>query len=408
MRIGYLIPEYPSQTHAFFVREMNAMKAFGHEILVISTKKPPEEGCTHDFSCEARKSTYYVYPPRARSFITFLLNPLKLCRSIKYLYRLNETSFIERLKLSALCICAESMRWYCKKHSIEHIHAHSCANAAHLAAICYLLGGPRYSLTLHGDPPVYGLDHKCKAENAKFVSVVARPLQRSYQMVSGLPREKLPIITMGVDTEKFCPKDYFRGNSQIFTLTTVARLHPVKGHALVLEAISRLKKENISVRYQIVGEGPYRKDLEKKIKELGLEDCVNLLGTQGEGAIIDTLRSSDGFILPSFGVGEASPVSVMEAMSIGVPVIATIIGGVPDMIENGHDGFLIPQKDIASIVEKLKLLISDPELRRRLGKQARERALREFDFRNKAKALERSVIELELLHGDKEKPPLGD
>jgi len=388
MRIGYLIPEFPGQTHAFFVREMNAMKEFGHEIFVISTKKPSAESCSHKFAATAREKTFYVYPPAISSFFSLLLNPSGLFQVISYLCRLKETKLKDRIKLLGLIICAESMHRFCKMNSIEHIHTHSCANTAHMAAMCHLLGGPSYSLTLHGDPPVYGVDHMSKSANAKFVSVVARPLQESYHLVSQFPKDRLPVITMGVDLKKFCPDCNWSNRSDKFTVTTVARLHPVKGHELVLEAMNQLRSEGTTIHYQIIGDGPHREEIEKRVTELGLSDCVSILGTQGEEAIVDYLRKSNVFILPSFGVGEASPVSVMEAMAVGIPVIATYIGGVPDMIQDGKDGFLIPQKSSKAIIEKLKLLITDNELCQKIGKQARESAIKNFDFNIKAKELE--------------------
>jgi glycosyltransferase involved in cell wall biosynthesis len=250
------------------------------------------------------------------------------------------------------------------------------------------MGGPVYSLTLHGDPPVYGVDHRNKAANAKFVSVVARPLQESYHLESQLPKERLPIITMGVDLDKFFPVTKDNRSSGKFVLTTVARLHPVKGHELVLQAMHEMRLAGKIVYYQIIGDGPHKAVIEAKVKELSLEDQVSILGTQGEEAIVETLRNSDAFILPSFGAGEASPVSVMEAMAVGIPVIATYIGGVPDMIQDGIDGFLIPQKSYAAIIEVLNLMLSNMTLCEIVGKQARQTAITSFDYRVKAKELE--------------------
>jgi glycosyltransferase involved in cell wall biosynthesis len=106
--------------------------------------------------------------------------------------------------------------------------------------------------------------------------------------------------------------------------------------------------------------------------------------------VLKRLKESDVFVLPSFGLGEAAPVSVMEAMACGLPVVCSIIGGTPDMITNGKDGILVEQKDVDGLYSAFKMLLEDVEKRRKLGKEARLRALEAFDYRiNAGKLLER-------------------
>src|SRR5262249_48982211 len=141
------------------------------------------------------------------------------------------------------------------------------------------------------------------------------------------------------------------------------------------------------VRYTIAGEGPYRAEIEAEIQRLGLGAQVRLTGTMGESAVLELLQEADAFVLPSVGLGEAAPGSVMEAMACGLPVICSIIGGTPDMIRNGVDGLLIKQADEAGLADAMVLLAENVEERRRLGQAARERAVRSFDSRVTARRL---------------------
>jgi colanic acid/amylovoran biosynthesis glycosyltransferase len=100
-----------------------------------------------------------------------------------------------------------------------------------------------------------------------------------------------------------------------------------------------------------------------------------------ESAVATALAQSDVLLLTSIGLGEAAPVAVMEAMASGIPVIASIIGGTPDMISDGVDGYLVPQEDVAAIAANLRRLAADKALRERIGHAARARAEREFDSR---------------------------
>src|SRR5205807_1839053 len=122
-------------------------------------------------------------------------------------------------------------------------------------------------------------------------------------------------------------------------------------------------------------EGPYRTEIEEEVRRLGLADRVTMTGTMSEEAVLKLLREVDAFVLPSVGLGEAAPVSVMEAMACGLPVVCTIIGGTPNMITHGVDGLLVPQADEQALADSIMLLARDPDARRRLGQAARQRAV---------------------------------
>ncbi|HEY8665069.1 MAG TPA: hypothetical protein VIL86_00310, partial [Tepidisphaeraceae bacterium] len=174
---------------------------------LISTRRPATK-CPHPFADEAQAETHYVYPPRLLpALATFLRHPIGFLRCLGYILGLRESKIKGRLRAAGYALCAADLAGHCRRHSIEHIHAHSCAEAAHVAAICLLLGGPSYSLHLHGDLPVYGVDHKSKMKRASFVSADARPMQRQAIDIVGIPESRTHTIWMGVDTSKFTPAD---------------------------------------------------------------------------------------------------------------------------------------------------------------------------------------------------------
>lgn len=162
---------------------------------------------------------------------------------------------------------------------------------------------------------------------------------------------------------------------------SVARLNPAKGHRYALEAVRQAVDQGCDVRYSIAGSGDARRAIEVDVARLGLTDRVALLGSLGEPEVRGLLERADAFLLPSVGLGEASPVAVMEAMASGLPVVASVIGGVPDMITDGEDGLLTPQADVPALTAAITRLARDVELRDRLGRAARARAARQFDSR---------------------------
>jgi len=399
IRLGYLVPEWPAQTHAFFWRELSALRSFGAAVVLFSTRRPPADACRHDFAEEARASTRYLFPPRATAALAVLARrPERTRQAVAYLASLHETAPRERAKLFALLPCAADLVAHSDAAGLTHLHVHSCANAAHVAKLAHILGGPSYSLTLHGDLPVYGTDHRRKMSSASFVAAVTRPLQRQIMDETKLPIAEVPIIPMGVDTDRFAPSASPSPSNAPPTagrlrVATIARLNPVKGHGYVLEALHRLKARGLDVHYLIAGEGPHREAIEAQVRELGLSDQVTFAGTVSESGVLETLRASDVFVLASEGIGEAAPVSVMEAMASGLPVVCSIIGGTADMIDDQVDGLLFAQRDVDALTRSLERLALDLDFRARIGTAARARALASFDYRAMARRLYDAVLQ---------------
>jgi colanic acid/amylovoran biosynthesis glycosyltransferase len=177
MRLGMLLPEFPTQTHIFFWREIEALRALGVDVHILSTR-PPEVPCPHAFAATARAQTHYVYPPRPAAVLASARrSPLGWARALQYVQRLSPP-LRQKARALGYLLCAADLHEWAERQRLDHIHVHSCADAAHLGAMVRLMGGPSYSLHLHGDLPVYGTDHELKSELASFVAAAARPMQR--------------------------------------------------------------------------------------------------------------------------------------------------------------------------------------------------------------------------------------
>ena len=399
MNLGLLIPEFPTQTHVFFWREVRALEQLGVNVCILSTKKPRDR-CPHPFAIEAAARTHYLFPPGTSAARELAIQAKRLAPAARYLSSIDRhdsgANGISALRASALrrarhavyLAAAGQLLAESRRSRIDHVHVHSCADAAHVVALADLLGGPSFSLHLHGDLPVYGRDHRQKMERALFVAAAAKPMQAQVVSEVGLPEERTCTLIMGVNTEHFTPAPERDGGGP-FRLITIGRLANCKGHKHALRALRRLRDQDPSAdfRYQIVGEGPERGAIEAEIAELRLADRVELTGSLGEDAIRERLRQADAFVLSSVGIGEASPVAVMEAMASGVPVICSIIGGTPDMIDDGVDGLLVRQEDEAGLAEAMRRLRADGSFRNELGRAARRRAERQFDAKRRAQVL---------------------
>lgn len=391
-RIGYLVPKFPDMTHAFFWREVSALRADGVEVTLISTRQPgvPQGGDEHPFAAGARRETCYLDRAIPSALGWLLVRPLATLRAVAYALSLSESGWRDRVLALAMVPAAANLCRLVRKASLEHIHIHSCANAAHLGALAHRLGGVSYSLTLHGDLPVYGRDHARKMEKARFVSTVTRPLHAQVIEAAGLPSDRVPVITMGVDVDRFRPAGH-RVQRAVPHLATVARLIPQKGHHDALLALAQLAAEGVPFHYTIAGDGPERESLEAEVSRLGLTKEVTFAGRLGEDAVRDLLAESDVLLLSSYGLGEAAPVCVMEAMACGLAVVCSRIGGTADMITDGVDGFLTPQRDPAALASALRRVLTDTACRETIGRAARETAVAKFDYRATAGQLRRAI-----------------
>jgi colanic acid/amylovoran biosynthesis glycosyltransferase len=381
--LGILIPEFPNQTHIFFWREIECLREMGIKVVLLSTRKPEPGACRHEFGPAAAAETHYVYPPAIGAIAASLG---KFPAGISYLAGLKESSISRRARGMGLLACAADLLAESRRRGITHIHCHSCADAAHVVALCRILGGPSYSLTLHGDLPVYGTDHRSKFARAACVTC-AGPHLIAQITQQGVAPESVISNWMGLDTDHFSPREKRNAQAGRLDLVTVARLHACKGHRFAIAAVRRAVDQGLDVRYTLAGQGPEEQNLRKLIAELNLGDRVKLLGTQSEGEVLALLQRSDAFVLASVGMGEAGPVSLMEAMSCGLPAICSIIGATPQMMTDGVEGMLVKQEDVDGLTSAIGRLARDPELRQAMGAAARKRAIAEFDRRATAKRL---------------------
>jgi glycosyltransferase involved in cell wall biosynthesis len=394
LNVGYLVPAFPGQTHAFFWRESLGLRERGVTTRFFSTRRPPAAACRHAFAAEATAATHYTYPPRLPAVLALLLaRPGAALRALLYVARLRESGPAGRLRALGLLLAAADMAWACRRVPLDHLHAHSCADAAHVAALFALLTGTPYSLALHGGLAVYGRDHVAKMQRAAFVAVDTLPLRREVADQVGLPPERLPVIKMGVDVESYPGRSERAGaRPGRLHLVTVARLDLCKGHVYALEALARLKAQGIELLYTIVGDGVDRGSIEADVDRLDLRAQVEFPGTLGEHEVRALLGRADAFALTSIGPGEAAPVSVMEAMACGLPVVCSIIGGTPELIAHEVDGLLVKQGDVDGISAALQALARDPGLRLRLGQAARAKAEAAFGYRVGAARLHEQVL----------------
>jgi len=281
----------------------------------------------------------------------------------------------------------------CRRQGVHHVHAHLANVAADVAWLTAELGertdGPgtwQWSFSMHGPTEFANVDRFNLAGKVAAASLVLciSDYARS-QLMSLVPEQwwtKLHVVHMGVDLDRYVPetkKPSTRLLSSRITILCVGRLDPVKGHLVLVEALASVLATGRACRAVMVGAGPGEADVRARIRRLGIEGDVTLTGAVGQDDLPDLYRSADIFCLPSFA--EGIPVVLMEAMAMQLPVVSTTIAGIPELIENGTSGLLVPPGRSDLLADVLARLIDDPELRHRLGRAGRSVVERSFDAR---------------------------
>ena len=193
-------------------------------------------------------------------------------------------------------------------------------------------------------------------------------VQSSVAEFYGLPTARVPVIYNGIDLSRCVPKTSYETGETV-TILHVGRFDVPKNHAGLLEAFRLLLKSCPQCRLRLVGDGDLRADMEALAREKGIADAVEFCGMQSN--VYPYLHDADIFVLPS--IYEGNPMTIIEAMGTGLPIVASQVGGIPDMIADGESGILV-EPEPQSICEGLSRLVEDKSLRQRLGETARKQS----------------------------------
>lgn len=281
---------------------------------------------------------------------------------------------------------------------VDHVHCHFANHPALAGYIINRLVGLTYSFTAHGSDLHVDRHMLCeKAAGARFVVAVSEDNRRVILETCPDAEGRVQVIHCGVDTSVFQPVDD-RGPDSAATpearpldILSIGTLHEVKGQSVLVEACRILASRGIAIRVRFVGDGPDRSMLVERVAAAGLDGQVQLLGIRTRAEVAALLASTDVLVAPSVptraGKREGIPVVLMEAMASGVPVVASRLSGIPELVTDGHDGRLVPPGDASALADALGELAADPALRDRLGKAGRATVLREFDVDTNAARL---------------------
>ncbi len=393
MKLAYILNTYPQPSHSFIRRELRALERGGAEIIRLAMRRSDMALVDAGDRKEAAQTDYVLDRGLLRLFggmaLFALRAPAAFVRALRLAIRCGRAS--DRGVLRHLVYLAEAAQVarLCRQTGIDHMHAHFGTNAACVAMLAHALGGPGYSFTVHGpeefDAP-RDLSLGLKLDRAAFAVGVSEFGRSQLKRWAGFATwARLKVVHCGIEPAVF-PVDPAPIPPGPVRLVSIGRFAEQKGQMVLIQAMAELRQTHPDIHLSLVGDGDMRGALETAISTLGLSDTVTLTGWLDEAGVRSEIIAAHALVMPSFA--EGLPMVVMESMACARPVIATYIAGIPELVQPGLTGWLVPAGDVSALAGAMRELAgTPPETLAEMGAAGRLRVLARHDSDVEARKL---------------------
>lgn len=388
MKLAYVLNTYPQPSQTFIRRELRALERADVQVQRIAMRRSAMP-LVDAQDKEEEKATQYVLDAGAPRLVfamakVAVTKPAACVRALICAWRMGRRSRLGPLRhliyLAEACVVLRLCR------GLDHVHAHFGTNAAEVALLTRLLGGPGYSFTVHGpeefDDPV-GLSLDTKIAHAKFVVAISQFGRSQLFRWAGFAHwPKIKVVHCGIEPGAFAdPVPLPQGPPR---LVSIGRFAEQKGQMILIEALAACK--NNDIRLVLVGDGDMRPALEHAISHHGLQERVTLTGWLSEHGVRAELAAAHAMALPSFA--EGLPMVIMEAMAAARPVLSTMIAGAPELVQQGQTGWLVPAGDVQALADAMDACAgTDHATLVQMGQAGRDRVLERHDIDDQAARL---------------------
>ncbi|MDP2645888.1 MAG: glycosyltransferase [Desulfobacterales bacterium] len=414
--LGMILKGYPRISETFISNEIRLLETYGFSVHIFSMRRP-RENFSHDSVRRIRAKVDYL-PETLLTAIPRLLyhnillaagNPAAYARALKLairrFFRTRRSATLKHLLQAGYLV-----HRLLPATAVAHFHAHFAHSPASVAMFAGLLSGLDFSFTAHAKD-IYTSDpgHLAdKMARARFVVTCTEYNRKYLHALSGSHKTAIHRIYHGIDMDLFAGPEREKKPSGIHQVLTVARLTRKKGLPTVLRAIKILREQGVALQYTLIGDGEESKQIIRLVKQLQLDRCTTWLGTQPHEVVLQHYRQADIFVLgcevAEDGDRDGIPNVLMESMAMGVPVVATRVSAIPELITDGQSGLLVPPGHPEMMAAAILRLLSDTALRQGMIGAAERRVRENFDnkvltqdladlFEKKVRGLKKSIIE---------------
>lgn len=394
MKVAYVLYRYPSLSQAFILREIRQLRELGFEIEPYAMRRAPADQLLAEADRREAESTVALLPLDLKGLVRAHFGAMR--RSPGAYLRILLGALAEggvdpkAIGREAGCFAlAVFISERLHRSGCRHVHTHFAGTPSHVASLVAKLGnaagdGERWtwSATVHGPVEFFELSRfrlRERAREAAFVAYVSGfAHDQLLTAIDSSQWHKLHLVRCGLDADEFDAGE--RGTDRAdgpVALLTVGRQVHVKAQVVMIRALARLLERGIEAHLTMIGDGPLGDELKGLAADLGIADAITFAGALGQDDVPAHYRRADIFCLSS--VAESLPVTLMEAMASGRPVVSTDVGGIAELVADGESGLLVASGDSDAFADALERLCGDAALRRRMGAAGRRRVREEFD-----------------------------
>ena len=401
--VAYLTSQYPMLSMSFVLREVLQLRRTGARVDVASINRA--DRLPQDLTADERMEADRAYHLKAHGLLGAMVaaswalgrSPSRFVSGLSLALRLSGIDLRGVARHIAYFVEALMVGRWMAERGHGHLHVHLGSQPATVGMLSKRIFGHGLSVTVHGPDEFFDVERQhlaAKVAHSDFVCCISHYARSQLMRVTPVEHwNRLLVARLGVDAAHFQrPPTEAGPTTGPFRIVCIGRLTPAKGQHRLLDAVARLVRSGRAVRASIVGGGVDRSSLERHAERLGLGAHVSFVGPVTQDSIRDHYLEADCFCLPSFA--EGIPVVLMEAMAMELPCVTTWVAGIPELIQDGSNGFLVAPSDVEALADVLGRLVDDVSLRHRIGQRARRTILDDYD-------LERNVACLQQIFEDR-------
>jgi colanic acid/amylovoran biosynthesis glycosyltransferase len=388
----YIVTRFPALTETFVVNEWLALTGrFRMQLVALRRSgEVPVHSETRRLMPRMRFAGTPLPDTLAAHLVWLLRSPRTYLSALAAVVRgALRFSLLEAAQETVVFFKAVEVARSAARDGVDHVHAHFASHPATAAWVVHRLTGIPFSFTAHAnDLFVAPVLLERKVADARFAIAISDYNRRVLlERCPSAPR--VEIVHCGVDGERYAWRDLSERDPD--RVVCVASLLPKKGHADLIDALAPLAERRPGVVLELVGDGPERERIVRRARERGVAERVCLLGARSSEQVRATLANARAFALPSVrlasGRMEGIPVALMEAMASGVPVVATRLSGIPELVQDGVTGLLVEPGDPRGLAAALGRVLEDDSLAAELALRARELVERSVSLTAEAQRL---------------------
>jgi glycosyltransferase involved in cell wall biosynthesis len=391
--LGMVLKGYPRISETFISNEILLLEKAGYDIHIFSMRHP-REPFSHESVKKIKATVAYLpqtileaFPELMRHNVQLALQkPRRYGKAVIMAYK----RFLRNRKTATLKHLLQAgylVHGVLPGKGVAHLHAHFAHSPSSVAMFASFLSGIDFSFTAHAKD-IYTSNPAQLREKialARFVVTCTEYNKRHLTEIAKNGHTPIFRIYHGIDVNLFSVKSVESMPSEPYHILSVARLVPKKGLSTVYRALRHLRGQGVDFRHTLIGDGDEREKVLSLIRDLGLSDVCRWLGTLSHESVLAHYEKSDLFVLgckqAANGDRDGIPNVFIESMAMGVPVVGTRISAIPELIEDGKTGCLVPPGQPEKMAAAMLRLLTDNELRKEIIPAARARVLQGFDNR---------------------------